>query len=327
MQKKLKTHIAIILFVCLALGLPVGVRYYLGQQEKNALEAQKAEYKGTLYKIEKIFEREDDRVLLPLKKTVSEEALSVALDYPEHLVEINVPEIKGSAFEKAGAGGNLEHVDSIWAKDTKDGCKLQVIFDAPMACDVSVDDGYIAITAVRPAQKYDRIVVVDPGRYEENDLCLDVAERVQAELAKSDITVILARNGERVYTERERAAFASDVGTDMLIGLEMPRSEDASLCGVRSLYNSVFFMPGLGSGDLAYLLEENVLEATGAKSLGIEAGDGNELIDSAQMPVTLLQLGYQSNEEEQKRLNSETYRQSLADGICQGIIKAYEQKE
>lgn len=325
-MQKIRKHIAMIGLVCLALGFPVALRYYFYQNDQMALLGT-GPMKSTLYKVEKTFEQEDNRILLKVGKKTEQRSAALSENFPEHMLEIKIPDVQAKAVAEAGMGGDLTHVDSIWTRDIEEGCLIQVILDGPYCAEVSIEDGILGIDVKHPGSVYEQIVVIDPGRYEEQDLCLDVARRVQEKLSGDGIEVVLTRTDDHTYSQEQNASLANDVGADLFVALEMPRSEDATLCGVRCLYNSVFFMPGLGSGELAFILEESVLSKTGAKSLGIEPGDGNVLIDYAQMPVAIVQLGYQSNEKENQRLCNETYRQHLADGISLGIIEAYRQKE
>ena len=50
-------------------------------------------------------------------------------------------------------------------------------------------------------------------------------------------------------------------------------------------------------------------------------------MEEANVPATLIELGYMSNQKEMSRWSNETYKQKLAEAMCDGILSAYEQKE
>lgn len=320
MQKKIVTHLGIVLLVCLALGFPLALRYYMMQQETTA----QAEIKSTLYKIEQKLDGKQDSVFITANETITPENIQISTKYTEHLLELCVEGLSAKDVMEGGAGGDFSLIDSIWARDTKEGCLIQVIFTEPYAYNVTVEYGFINIEANPFKEVYEKLVVLDPGRVLTDDYCLGIAKEVKAVLQKEGIEVILCREDDTSYTPEQCAQLANDISADMFISLEMPNSKDASLKGIRSLYNSAFFTQGLNSAKLAEDLENALIDATGADELGIQAGDGNTVIDVSQMPVALVQLGYQSNKAELKKLEDEAYRKKLVKGLCQGIQRAYE---
>jgi N-acetylmuramoyl-L-alanine amidase len=83
------------------------------------------------------------------------------------------------------------------------------------------------------------------------------------------------------------------------------------------------------SRQLAQTLQQTTLSRLGkqrypARDGGVKAAPLHVLIGTG-MPAVLVELGYCSNREEARRLAATAYRQSLAEGIAEGIL-AYRDK-
>ena len=45
------------------------------------------------------------------------------------------------------------------------------------------------------------------------------------------------------------------------------------------------------------------------------------------MPATLIEIGFISNEEECDKMMTEEYRQKLAQAVCDGVMRAFEEMD
>ena len=63
-----------------------------------------------------------------------------------------------------------------------------------------------------------------------------------------------------------------------------------------------------------------VLAATGAKNNGIVQRSDLTGFNFAEVPTILIEMGFLSNPDEDARMETEEYRDKLAQGICNGII-------
>jgi len=68
------------------------------------------------------------------------------------------------------------------------------------------------------------------------------------------------------------------------------------------------------------LLEEYV-KSTGAKNRGVIYRDDLTGTNWAEVTNTLIELGFMSNEEEDKKLSDEKYQEKIIDGLVNGIEK------
>lgn len=63
-----------------------------------------------------------------------------------------------------------------------------------------------------------------------------------------------------------------------------------------------------------------VIEAAGAKNNGIVQRSDLTGFNFAEVPTILIEMGFLSNPDEDARMETEEYRDKLAQGICNGII-------
>ncbi len=66
---------------------------------------------------------------------------------------------------------------------------------------------------------------------------------------------------------------------------------------------------------------DEVKKATNRDTRGIIESNNVAEINYSKIPVTILQLGYMSNPEEDALLQTDSYRQKLCKAICDGIDK------
>ncbi len=105
--------------------------------------------------------------------------------------------------------------------------------------------GGAAMTAAPERQP---VVVIDPGHggYDsgteagapllEKDLALQIALRLQGELARRGVHAILTRTGDYFVTLADRTAFANKAGADLFISIHLNSSPAAATTGIETYY-------------------------------------------------------------------------------------------
>ena len=164
---------------------------------------------------------------------------------------------------------------------------------------------------------------------EEYRLNLMVAEKLQQILeARGYETVMIRTTHDVNISNAERAKIANELCADAFIRIHANGSDDPKTNGILTIcqtknnpYNSDLY-------DASYLLSEKVLdemaEATGAKRLYVWETDTMSGINWCQVPVTIVEMGFMSNEAEDRNMATDAYQELLALGIANGLDRYFE---
>ena len=182
---------------------------------------------------------------------------------------------------------------------------------------------------------------IDPGaiggRYQEADLNLAVAKKVQSLLINKGYTVFMSRNNDTTVGLYERPQMANDLGADIFVSIHHNSSTSTSPYGIESYYytykkeypsqinEEMHNNPDRVSKSITLtdLIHEKLINYTGAKDLGTDGGSFAVVRESA-MPATLLELGFISNSNERAKLITDSYQNKLAKAIADGIHEYFE---
>lgn len=181
------------------------------------------------------------------------------------------------------------------------------------------------------------IICIDPGHggtdigsnygdREEKIDNLKYATIVFEELSKRDnIKVIMTRTDNDTYLDnQERAEFANSAGADLYIALHRNHSVDSTACGVEIwIQNEKDVVDEV----LGYKLKEKLKEVGIQRDRGVHSGYTNDtqnnfqIIEYTNMPCCIVELGFISNDEDNKLFdaNYEKYAVAIADAaeeIC-----------
>ncbi len=162
-------------------------------------------------------------------------------------------------------------------------------------------------------------------------LNLDIALMLQAELESRGYTVIMTRTTHDVNMSNiERATIANEANADAFIRIHANGSENSSVQGAETLcqtknnpWNGSLYEESKALA--GYVLDE-MCAATGAKKRKIWETDTMSGINWCQVPVTIVEMGYMSNAEEDELLSTQEYREKMVQGIANGIDKYIESK-
>ncbi len=162
----------------------------------------------------------------------------------------------------------------------------------------------------------------------EYQLNLDIALMVRDRLVEQGYDVIMTReNNDTAVSNAERAMMANDAGADISVRIHANGSEDSSANGALMLIGSAE-NPYVGIVyDNSYRLAENILNAycaaTGMQNLGIQLNDTMTGINWSQIPVVILEMGFMSNQQDDINMADSEYRESMVNGIINGINVYY----
>lgn len=287
-------------------------------------------------------ERTDmDKFYIPVGSFVTQEAIYIENDYMNHRMVITVSGMTPGYYDDHTMYGDLEGIASVQAGFQNDGLILILSMEQLYEYEAMLENQRLVLAFYRPAELYDRIVVLDAGHgnddrgiyrngISEAATTLDVAERVKKILEAEGIRVYLTRNQNVMPDAERRILFARDAQADLLISLHLADGEEY---GINAYYNDRYYIPELTNAEFADLLVSRSAAAVRNRGNGVFAIEqGSENIEDlllfyAQAPAVRLELGCLANAEEAALLSREDYRDDLARGICQAVREAFEMLE
>ena len=141
--------------------------------------------------------------------------------------------------------------------------------------------------------------------------------------------VVMIRTTHDVdISNAQRAEIANELQADAFIRVHANGSDDPSVSGIMTLcqtpenpYNGDIY-------DACKLLSTFVLDetvaATGANRQFVWETDTMSGINWCAVPVTIVEMGYMSNETEDRAMATEEYQKRIAEGIANGIDRYFE---
>ena len=163
----------------------------------------------------------------------------------------------------------------------------------------------------------------------EYQLNLDISLMLREALEEQGYQVILTReDNDTAISNAERAQMANDAGADIAVRIHANGSEDSSTNGALALIGSQT-NPYVGalyddSYHLAQCILENYCSSTGMRNQGIQTNDTMTGINWSRIPVMILEMGFMSNEQDDRNMQDDTYRQKMIEGIVNGITAYYD---
>lgn len=158
----------------------------------------------------------------------------------------------------------------------------------------------------------------------EYELTLQVALKLQAELERRGYTVLMIRTTNDVdISNAERAQMANDAGVAALIRIHANGSTDTSVNGAMTICQTASNVYNGGLYEQSKALSTDVLDgltaATGCRREYVWETDSMSGINWAQVPVTIVEMGYMTNPDEDLKMASDDYQNRIVAGIANGI--------
>lgn len=181
-----------------------------------------------------------------------------------------------------------------------------------------------------------KVIVVDPGHggsnpgavangTRETDNNLAVSLKLRDKLVKAGAKVIMTRETDRTVAS-EGSSLGQELGArvdiaeankaDMFVSIHSNSNPDSSI------YGAMTFFPSGKSSKLALEVQDNIVKQTGAVDKGTSSATFYVLRNTT-MPSILVEMGFVTNASEARKLQDDNYRNKMAQGIFNGLVKYY----
>ena len=158
----------------------------------------------------------------------------------------------------------------------------------------------------------------------EYELNMVVAKKLCAELEARGYELIMVRTEHDVdISNSERAQVANDAKADAFIRIHANGSENQEVKGAMTIcqtsnnpYNADFYE---ASKELSTCVLDAMVEAAGCNRRKVWETDTMSGINWCQVPVTIVEMGYMTNPEEDALMATEDYQNKLVQGMANGI--------
>ena len=219
------------------------------------------------------------------------------------------------------------------------------------------DAQFVVDPLVRPSaylgSRGTRTVVLDAGHgakdpgtmgrtgLKEKDVALDIALRVKAHLAAAGVRVVMTRDSDRFWELEDRPYLAARGGGDVFVSLHMNAAAARTVQGIETFVTAAENYPPTAESKLGgkypavpnnqfnhsntalgHQIHRALIGITRAEDRGLKRARFVVLRNSA-MPAALVECGFLSNAQEEQKLSTPSYRETVAQGIAQGILNYF----
>ena len=124
-------------------------------------------------------------------------------------------------------------------------------------------------------------------------------------------------------SNKERAETANTSGAEIFLRIHANGSEKSSVQGTLTICNTASspYNPGIHDESLRLSREvlSHMVALMGSKDRGVWETDTMSGINWCTIPVTIVEMGYMSNEEEDKLMQTVDYQERIVQGIADGV--------
>ncbi|GHU61937.1 hypothetical protein FACS189418_2430 [Clostridia bacterium] len=235
----------------------------------------------------------------------------------------------------------LEELSSTLNNSIEETTTIALTQTLPSAAKKSESKRVIAIDAGHQAKGNNEKEPIGPGASEskakvasgtqgtatkvpEYQLTLEVSLKLRDALEDKGYAVFMIRESHDVnISNRQRAVLAAEANADILVRIHADGADTSSAKGMSTLCPSSKnpYIPHLyaQSKALSQYILSAMAKATNAKNRGVSEVDNMSGINWSSIPVTIIEMGFMTNPEEDRLMQTADYQEKLVSGMVTGI--------
>ena len=292
---------------------------------------------------EVVIEDEKEKGLqLRLPEEVSYNQVLVNYEEITQTLCIEIPHTDADYFKTNPIMGSSDFIEGLSYGQGKTVDVIEILLDQVYELDIKQDENYYYFDFTNPHDLYDDIVVIDaghggkaPGAYKQGIMEKDINLAILLELkelfdhSEKNIHVYYTRTDDSNPSFARRVGLANKVNADLFLSIHNNSTRNGRMSATNG--TEVMYQPGqqgdFNSKKFAEICLDVVTDTLGSKKRRLIDGSDIHIVRNSEVPVALVEVGFMTNKEELKRLNTEEYQKQAAEALYKAIIKALEEKE
>ncbi|MCX7748718.1 MAG: N-acetylmuramoyl-L-alanine amidase [Clostridia bacterium] len=163
----------------------------------------------------------------------------------------------------------------------------------------------------------------------EYKLNMNVSQKLKRELLKLGVKVYMTHESNDIdISNIERAEFANSTNAELVVRIHADGSDNPKVKGMSMLVPGSKYVKDQAllqsSRKAGAIVLKSLIEKTGAKSRGVIERDDLTGFNWSTRPVILIEMGFMSNPEEDKFLNTDSYQEKIVEGIVEGLANYFQ---
>ncbi len=160
----------------------------------------------------------------------------------------------------------------------------------------------------------------------ESTVTLAIGLKLRDALQARGIKVVMTRTSQNIdISNIARTKIANQAHADLFIRVHADGAENSSTHGIHTLYPATIkgWTDDIAgpSKRAAQLAQQALVAATGAADRGLDARDDMTGFNWSDVPVIIPELGFMSNPEEDRLLNTASYQQKIANALADAAVR------
>ena len=158
----------------------------------------------------------------------------------------------------------------------------------------------------------------------EYQLNLEVSLQLRDELKQRGYQVVMTRtDNETAISNMERAQYVAAQGTEIYVRIHANGDDSGTSSGALTMSPSQNnpYIPQLfdQSNRLSQCIIDSYCASTGFQNLGVQYYDNMTGINWSTVPVTILEMGFMTNQNDDLKMNDAEFQKTMVQGIADGI--------